>query len=335
MINKIYEKFINFIKENYKILLLFAFVIFLFYYEFPYVIYKPGGIIDLSDRIVIDKEYESNGSLNMSYVTSMKGSPANIIVSFFIQDWDIVPIKDIISSGDYDTSIKISKEYLSEGIDNAIIAAFNESNYGITINREYIKVIYVSEKANTDIEIGDEIKKIDGRDATDFNKLKEYINSLEENTKVSMEVENNGKTYERYAIIYKDVDDSLKVGIAFHSAYDYETEVPISIKMKSNESGSSGGLMMALSIYNALTPDDITKGLTIVGTGSITKDGVVEEIGGVKYKVLGAERNNATLFLCPEENYEEAMNIKKERNLKIKIVKINTLKDAIDYLKGI
>ena len=104
--------------------------------------------------------------------------------------------------------------------------------------------------------------------------------------------------------------------------------------MKDNESGSSGSLMMALSIYNALVEEDITKGLNIVGTGSILADGSVEEIGGVKYKVLAAEKKNADVFFCPLENYDEAIKIKKKRNLKVEIVKVKSLKDVINYLEN-
>ena len=34
------------------------------------------------------------------------------------------------------------------------------------------------------------------------------------------------------------------------------------------------------------------------------------EIDGVKYKMLGAKKNKADVFLCPYENYEEAINVK-------------------------
>ena len=103
--------------------------------------------------------------------------------------------------------------------------------------------------------------------------------------------------------------------------------------MKDNESGSSGGLMMSLAIYNALTEEDITKGLNIVGTGSINSDGTVEEIGGVKYKVLAAEKNKADIFFCPVENYEEALKVKKRRKLDVEVVKVASLKEAIAYLE--
>ena len=125
-----------------------------------------------------------------------------------------------------------------------------------------------------------------------------------------------------------------KVGIAFLTTYEYDTDPSISVKTKSSESGSSGGLMLSLAIYNAITKEDITKGKTIVGTGTIDILGNVGKIDGVKYKILGAVKNKADLFICPKENYEEAMKVKKEHNLDINIVSVETFDEAINYLKN-
>ena len=90
--------------------------------------------------------------------------------------------------------------------------------------------------------------------------------------------------------------------------------------------------MLTLAIYNALTPDDITKGRTIVGTGTISLDGTVGAIDGVKYKILGADKNDAEIFLCPMENYEEALRVKEEFDLDIKIHGVATFQEALEYL---
>ena len=55
MFNKIYERIKKFIKENYKFFIFLTVIVFLFYYEFPYIIYKSGGTINLEDRVIIDK----------------------------------------------------------------------------------------------------------------------------------------------------------------------------------------------------------------------------------------------------------------------------------------
>ena len=333
MFNKIYEKIKNFIKNNYLFIILMIFIIFMFYYETPYMIYRSGGTIDLNNRVIVDKDYTQKGSISMSYVTAMKGSPAFVLLSYIIPDWDLEKISEN-SESSYDETLEIGKEYLKEGIDNAIIAAFNETSYNIEITKENIKAIFLSDKAKTDIKVGDLFLKINDKEINNFKEVKDLINSLQENEKVNIVVKNKDKEYERYAYIYKAEDNTLKIGVAFHTTYEYTTEIPVKVNMKNNESGSSGGLMMSLQIYNALTPEDITKGLKIVGTGTINADGTVTEIGGVKYKVLAASKAKADIFFCPEDNYNEAMAVKNKRNLKIEIVKVNSLKEVIDYLNS-
>ena len=53
---------------------------------------------------------------------------------------------------------------------------------------------------------------------------------------------------------------------------------------------------MALAMYDALTREDITKGKTIAGTGTIDANGNVGAIGGVIYKLSGAVKNNADII---------------------------------------
>lgn len=336
MLNKIYDKIKNFFKNNYRFFIVLTVLIFLFYYEFPYIIYKSGGTINLEDRVIIDKEYKEDGTLSMSYVTAIKGTAPFILLSFILPDWDLVPLEEVTGEdNDYEDILEIGKTYLNEGIDNAIISAFNESGYGIKITDTINTVMYISSKAETDIEVGDRILEIDDTTVNSLGDVKKYVNSLNEGDKVSIKVSNNNEEYTKAAVIYKEEDDTLKVGISFKTTYEYQTEIPVTVQMKDNESGSSGGLMMSLAIYNALTEEDITKGLNIVGTGSINSDGTVEEIGGVKYKVLAAEKNDADIFLCPEENYEEAKEIKEKRNLNVEVISVSTLKDAINYLNSL
>ncbi len=42
--------------------------------------------------------------------------------------------------------------------------------------------------------------------------------------------------------------------------------------------------MLTLTIYNAISGEDLIKGRNIAGTGTINLDGTVGEIDGVKYK---------------------------------------------------
>jgi PDZ domain-containing protein len=113
------------------------------------------------------------------------------------------------------------------------------------------------------------------------------------------------------------------------------TDVPgdtVGVKFKTGEiAGPSAGLMFTLALYDRLTPDDLTDGRKIAGTGTIACGGVVGPIGGVEEKVAGAEDQGAEIFLAPEGNYAAALGVADE----IEVVSIATFDDAVEYLEGL
>lgn len=72
MTNKLYEKIKNFIKANYKFIIFYIVFILLFTVSFDYEIYTPGGLSNLDDRIIMDDEYPSKGTINLTYVNAKK-----------------------------------------------------------------------------------------------------------------------------------------------------------------------------------------------------------------------------------------------------------------------
>ena len=90
--------------------------------------------------------------------------------------------------------------------------------------------------------------------------------------------------------------------------------------------------MIALSIYDQLTDNDLTKGRIIAGTGTVNRDGNVGGISGIKYKLKGAVKNKADIFLVPKSNYSEAIKEIEENNYNIKLISIEKFTDALKYL---
>ena len=55
------------------------------------------------------------------------------------------------------------------------------------------------------------------------------------------------------------------------------------------------------------------------------------KIGGIEYKVLGADKGKADIFLSPKgDNYKDAIKIVKKHKLKIKVIEVESLEDAIN-----
>jgi Lon-like protease len=126
--------------------------------------------------------------------------------------------------------------------------------------------------------------------------------------------------------------DSPKIGIAIQSAgIDYKPPFPVSIVTQKINGGPSAGLMFTLTVLNALSTSDLAGGHKIAGTGTINLDGTVGPIGGVKQKIFAAEGVGAEYFLCPVDNYADAASVAKT----IKVIKIATAQQAIDFLHGL
>jgi PDZ domain-containing protein len=92
--------------------------------------------------------------------------------------------------------------------------------------------------------------------------------------------------------------------------------------------GPSAGLMLSLALYDLLTPEDLTAGHEIAGTGTLECGGGVGPIGGIQQKVAGAKAQGAEIFLAPLANVDEARVVADG----IEIVPIGTFRDAIEYL---
>ena len=333
MFTKIYEKIKEFIKENYKGLIAIVVVFLLFMIELPYSIYTPGGAVDLNKRISVNNGYEAEGSFNMAYVSMVRGSIPFLLLSYIIPDWDIVSSDEITIEGEnMEEMLEREKLYMQESMDAAIINAYRAAGADLNITGTISEVSFIAEEADTNLKIGDEIIRANQVEIHSLDDLKKVIEGLDEKEKVRLDVIRDDEEKECFAYTYK-TDDGMKIGVSLLTTYEYTTTPEVSITSKASEAGSSGGLMMSLTIYNSLVPKDITGGKKIVGTGTIDIDGNVGEIGGVKYKLIGAVKNDADVFICPEENYEEAIEVALDKDYDIPIISVSTFLEAIEALE--
>lgn len=332
LISKYYANIKKFIRENLGFFITWIVVILLFFVDTPYLIYTPGNYIDLNTRLKVDNGNETKGTLGMAYVNVVKASPIFIGISYLNKNWDLIS-KDKVKYDDetLKEAEKRDKISMEEAVSNAKIAAFKEASGTYNINDIHHIITYL-DSDDTELKLFDEIKSVAGITINNLEDIRKVVATQEVGKKVNIEVKREGRLLNVSSSVYEKEGRKL-LGISLTDVYDVTTDPQVEIKIKSNESGPSGGLMMSLSIYNALVSEDISKGKKIIGTGTIDIDGNVGEIGGVKYKLMGAVKNKADIFLCPKENYEEAIKVKKENNYDIKIVAVATLKEAIEELK--
>ena len=326
---------IKVLKQNYKFILFLIVLVIVLNIRFPYYINAPGGISDMSKKIDING-YDSVGSFNLAYIKEYRATIPTLIISMFNKNWNVLKKNEVLlEEEDYKSYNLRDKILMDESISNAIYVAFNKANKDIEIVSSKVLVAYVSKEADTDLVAGDEIISINNNKIKSKNDITAIIDNLDIGTKTSIEVIHNEKDYTRYAYVINS-ENSKKIGILVSNIREYKTSPIIHINTEKNETGSSGGMITALTIYNSLVKEDITKGLTIVGTGTIDLDGNIGSIGGVEYKLNSAVKSKADLFIVPmDENYKEAIKLKKEKNYNIDIIGVSTFDEVLEYLNNI
>lgn len=321
----------KFWKENKIYLIVITIVVLLFNIRLPYYINTPGGTIDIGDRIEYDGRKEYDGSLNMLYVTEYVATIPTYLLSYLIPDWDLEKLEENQFSDETPEEIEIrNKVMLDNSIHNAIYVAYQAADCDIKIKSK--KNIVIGTTVENGLKIGDELLKIEEKDIENVEMIKDMIREKEVGDTLTFQLLRNSKEQEITSQI-REFDGKKGLGVIMITDYDYEINPSIELEFKKSESGSSGGLMMALSIYSAISGEDILKGRNIAGTGTIDIDGNVGEIDGIKYKIMGAVKNHMDIVLVPSGNYKEAKEVVKEKGYDIELVEVKTFKDAIHYLE--
>jgi PDZ domain-containing protein len=328
-------------KIHFNIQTIIAIIIIVFclaaiFVRVPYQVEMPGGTINLESRIIVDgEEQKVSGSFNMAYVSVVQRNLIYTLIGLVHPDWEVEKISDVTFENEtIEDSNRRDKLYLEQSKDYAIATALKAANLPYEIVNLENNIVYIAPEAKTDLKVGDILIECNGKKVESAEEVKALIDTLDYGTKVNFKVLRDKKEVKATGEVV-NIDDQHYIGISITTTFDIKSELDIEIKSKDSEAGPSGGMMMALMTYNAITKQDLTHGKKIVGTGTISLDGTVGKIGGIKYKVMGAARDKADVFLVPKDNYEEAIKVKEEKKYKLEIVKVETLQDAINYLENL
>lgn len=326
------DKIKKILKENYKFIIVLTILVLLMYIRLPYYAMAPGGTIDITDRVIMDNyTSENKGSINMLYVSEYEITPLSYIIAK-LSSWQI----------EKEQTRKISNETIEEinerdkimrdnSLDIATMVAYQNASKKIEIKDK--KNIIIATTRDNGLKIGDIITKVDNIKCNDIKEIQNIISKKAIGDEIKFTIIRNNKEKEITTKVSKE-GNTKAVGVIIITEYEYDTDPQIDIKFKSTERGASGGLMLTLTIYNAISDEDIIKGRNIAGTGTISADGSVGEIDGIKYKIMGAAKNKMDIVFVPSANYEEAIKTKEKYNYKLNIIKVDNFSEAVEYLKN-
>lgn len=295
----------------------------------PYYVKLGGGIIRLDNKIEIDKKGE-NGSFGALYVRESKAVVLTYLISQIVPSFESEKESKVTINDEKEKEYNYrEKLYFTSSIDAATKVAFEKAGKNVAISSSKFLIIYRDKDSNAELEVGDQILKINGKKVNNYDEMLKYIE--ESNDKVNITVKRRNKVIQTNNG-FMDMNGSKKLGIIISNEIKYTSDPKVELKFNGKEAGPSGGLMIALTIYDKLIKEDITKGRLVVGTGTIDTNGNIGEIGGIKHKLMAANNKKADIVFVPEANYQQAKKLYDKNNYKFDLVSVKTFDDAVNYL---
>lgn len=333
MFSKLYEKIKKLIIKNHNFILFLILITIVLNIKTPYIVKAPGGTIPVSNRIYINGK-NIKADLNTTYMKVVEGKVAGVLASFVFPNWDLEKYEEY--NGDtnlsYEELDKVEKLMMIDGNNKAILTALKKAGVDYETKNHKQVVYYKYDEYENDLKIGDIINSCNDKKITTIDDLHDCVNNSKDF--VTLNILRNNKEKEIKTNVYSEGSKKL-IGIGVLDTFDISSKYDIKIKLNSSESGSSGGFMTTLGIYTEISNIKIPKDIKIAGTGTIEDDEKIGKIDGVKYKLIGCENDNVDIFFVPKENYKEAIKAKKKYKLKLKIIKVECLDDAINYLNSL
>jgi Lon-like protease len=307
----------------------------------PYVILGPGPTLNTLGEssgqplITISghKTYPTTGHLNLVTVGYSGGPGSNMNIFQALRAWldpseAVVPETELFPAGQTAQQTQAQDtEEMTDSQQTATAAALTELHIPYQTVVSVVSTVsgYPASKV---LKAGDVIEAVDGKPVSDQTSLSSMITAHPVGTTLTLTVQRAGKTL-TIPVASKASGGTPVIGVEVQEAYKFPFTVNISV---GDIGGPSAGMMFALGIIDKLTPDNLTGGKFIAGTGEITASGQVQPIGGIQQKMVGARSAGATIFLTPAANCSDTVGAVPAG---LRLVKVSTLSGAIADLDAI
>lgn len=311
----------------------------------PYFVLRPGTAVPVLQLVdVAGGDLRGKGQFLLTTVSVSDGNALECLFAWMVPGSSLVPREKLLEPGESPDTYRLrQREWMLLSQQNAIIAAFRYAGRPVEEVLLGVKVLRTlsSMPAEGVLASGDRIVALDGRPTRTVAQLLRTLKGKREGQSVRLTLLRKGRKLERtLSLVRFSRSEGGHVGIGIVPVTERRIETVPKVRIRADHiGGPSAGLMFALEILNQLTSEDLTRGLKIAGTGTLSAEGEVGQIGGVEQKVMAAEREGADLFFVPadvhpgDSNQFKAEAVARELGSRMKIVPVHSLEEAVGYLK--
>lgn len=299
--------------------------------------YLPGPVRDVESLIHVKgaPTYASQGHLYLTTVyIDVSVTLAQVVESLFRSDATIVLRQQVTGGQSIPQLLKENKQMMATSKMQAEAAVLSKLGLGQPTGKGAEIEATASGSPSQDLlHKGDVVVAVDGHKVGTTCAAGKLIQARGIGATVALTVIRNGSRRQVHIKLGSNPQDSAApyLGVFWRNLhYRFDPKVHASFAT-GRIAGPSAGLLFALALYDKLTPDDLTAGRRIAGTGTIQCDGAVGPIGGIQEKVSAAQSQGAQIFLAPRSEANDAKAVAHD----IIVVPISTLDGAVSYLQSL
>lgn len=305
----------------------------------PFYAFSGGPVGDALDSVEVSEvaTYDTDGELLMLTVSSQEVNPFEALVAGFDPDVDLVSRQAVRSPDESDEDfVARNRANMDLSRETAITVALTRLGYEVVTRSDGVLIVELVEgvPAASVLRVDDVITAVEGEAV----ELADQIGPIVANRKVGDVIEVRVKrgtenlTVE-VALAGREDDPAVPMigisAVALNPRFEYPFPIDIDAGLVG---GPSAGLMYTIAVMELLSPEDLTHGRVVAGTGTIDSAGNVGPIGGVRQKVVAAEAAGADVMLVPASNFDEALTARRKR---LELIPVATLDDALAALAAL
>lgn len=180
------------------------------------------------------------------------------------------------------------------------------------------------------LKVNDVVQSINGVPLNRLLSARQVLDKVSPGTSVTVVVTRAGKSMTLKVPTQKNPNGAGAL-LGFYPVPRYKLPFQVAINA-GDVGGPSAGTMFTLAIYDKLTPGPLTAGKRFAGTGTISEDGSVGPIGGIRQKMVGAHDSGAKYFLAPASDCTEAHGHVPSG---LKVFRISTFDQAVNVVRKV
>ncbi|MFA9443948.1 PDZ domain-containing protein [Egicoccus sp. AB-alg6-2] len=302
----------------------------------PYVEYLPGSPTEIEPLIEIEGATTTDLDGETALLTVLlRQQPALQALRAAVSDQRrLLPLSTVFPPDvDRDAFFAREREVFGRQFEIATVIGAQAAGVETRILSEPVVVsVLPGSPAEGVLEPRDVIVSIDGQDVVAAEEVQARTRAGEIDEVVPLEIRRGGDTVQT-SIRLGELPglEHPGIGIQLETAvYDIELPFEVALAPGTRIGGPSAGLMVALTVYDLLSDEDLLQGRLVLGTGTIDADGRVGPVGGVPEKMLAAAAYGADVVLVPESQFEQAMTTAPDD---LTVIGVATMDDALAALR--